>query len=326
MNGKNIFDMTEYLDDEYINASAPGSRRPGIKAKRKLSAGFIAAVIAVFSVSAVTAGAVYTTFFHRESIDRIMDEGQADKLESLGTVSGDYTENGHIRITLENVASDGRSISALLTTEPLDELGREYLDSTKGWYQTDLYYTDTGEIAVRDTSMAGPSGYVSGEPFTLKFSFLASQDDFSRGLELRFRKLVTGYDGYTRAVETEEDNEALNGLHLALDPKQNVRTVSFFSEEGMELTLAPLIMSIEHQHTEEPWWFLTIHMKDGSEDGFTEETLRNNKRPLLRDAEVIIVDENRCIETWNLRRVIDIDQVDYITVHSPYGDIDYKRR
>lgn len=136
MNGYDIFKAMGETEEKYVEMSE--SRPAPKRSPRVIKIAFAAAAAVI-----LTAGiGSYTSpqFYNPESVGLYL--GNPDKVAAGGNVVNQVMENGHIRITVDTVLSDGYNALVLVTLDALDDYGRNFLR-----YCPDirLKRTDTGE-------------------------------------------------------------------------------------------------------------------------------------------------------------------------------------
>lgn len=139
MKGYDIFKAMGDTEEKYLDMS---ESRPAAKSSpRVIKIAFAAAAAAALTVG--IGAYTYSQFNNPESVEMYLEN--TDKVEASGNVVNQVMENGHLRITVDTVLSDGYQALVLVTLDALDDYGRNYIN-----YHPSIMMkrTDTGEPVV----------------------------------------------------------------------------------------------------------------------------------------------------------------------------------
>ncbi|MBO6141556.1 MAG: hypothetical protein J6O40_07150 [Ruminococcus sp.] len=128
------FELTDKLLSKTLRKAgfAMNETKRPIKSRKRVA--FIAAIAAAAALS-VTAGAVIarnnmmTKEEHQEKIVERYGEEGASKLDEKGFTSDNAAFSDHFKITEEVNASNGYNTLSLITLEPIDEVGEQFLEN-----------------------------------------------------------------------------------------------------------------------------------------------------------------------------------------------------
>lgn len=249
---KNAFDtinLSTETENKVLENLLKQSRKDGIvmkKTNRKKPITVIAAAAAaaVFTVSA--GAAVYTQFIHKDSVTQYMNEGGADKLESMEMASNAVSQNEHFKATADMFLSDGRNIIAIFTLEALDDIGHEILDGSGAYAPyIEPYYADTGE----KINNSGSGSMVRDQ--SSAFMYHAKINDIDTSRDVRY---VFYYNFLNAPQDHEEEHEdatiipenLMGGIEFTFNVQKNVETVMLADDNGNEMTMSPFSLSCDH--------------------------------------------------------------------------------
>lgn len=239
MNDK-MLDIIGLADEKYLLEAELSAR--GIRYRKKLAVGMAAAAAA--AVMTVSVGAA--PLLNKESVKYYYNETMASQLEEYGLISGQVTENEHVRMTLEYLTVDENYASGIITVEYLDEAGRKafeplpctiMFDSRGDRIPTDLYSQSVLSKGIVGNNFDGKEAYML-EIF-LKDPFSESSNRVPDTLNIQFsesKNFPNGYEQIWKNSDLPED--ALSGLCLEIDTKPNVKSIHLAAESGHKAVIS----------------------------------------------------------------------------------------
>ncbi len=265
-------DMLEWMNDldaKYLSEASQPEFSVQHRRRRFLPA-MIAAAAAVLCLS-VGAGA-YMKYNQRMVQFRFGTVGEARMAELITPQPVTYS-NENVRITVENVLSDGKQALVLTTVESDDPATMENLRQATGLFdymRPKLYLG--GELATRSCGVDSMDSSLELQEamnecwYTL---WLELPDDPSEealaDAVLNMDKEVTEYQG-----KTYVDGELFDGISIPLDLRQNVDAVQMVSEDGKELTLSAFeLYQVGWKADNDEWWNMYITWKNGETQRIT---------------------------------------------------------
>ncbi len=232
-------------DDEQQRILSSAMRKAGsemketmlTKKKRKHSKRFAGIVLAAaVALTGAIGAAAYYSFINSNSVEHFIDN--ADTLEEKGFAENQVMENGHIRITIDTVLSDGYNGYIIYTTEALDETGEELRD--RYLFDKKFYYSGSSEQVRFKQSYTGARFPVEENGKEREYQMIDLTDvDVSESFDIRFYALDM-YSG--ESVELDEyglpaDN-LLDGMTAAVNFEKNCDIVSLTDEKGSKVILS----------------------------------------------------------------------------------------
>lgn len=199
----------------------------------------LTAAAALALTCAATAGAyAYRELIHKDSVEMYLEGAEA--LENQGLAQNRIMENGHVRITLDSLLSDGYQAMAVVTVEALDDYGLNYTQNTPSFR---LRYTDTGD-AFFNTGGGGMDDWEEQTATdTVKYyqTIDLANIDVDRPLEMIF----FSFDEWEGKTENKlnsdlipEDNSLGYDFITPVDLRKNVDTVELTAADGSRARLS----------------------------------------------------------------------------------------
>lgn len=244
---------------EELLAAAETKKEGGITMSKRIKKPAAIAVIAAAVLTAgITAGAVASGKFHKESIDTQLGEGTADVVTSTVKFGSYWVENEYMRITADAVFCDGNSVTIFLTTERLT-------DPALGWGYLDGEHFSDGigfETCYEDGTFAGTSAscyspYLEptedgvqyerytinniepGRPIVLSAYDSSELSPIWNTMSDEEREELISREDYDEYREKMRHPASVQGLSLTIDTTPNFTPVTFADEEGREIFLSP---------------------------------------------------------------------------------------
>ena len=246
--------------------SAKGERTMKRTFRMKKTAAMAAAAAAALAM-AVTAGAVISGTFHKETVDTFLGSGAADELSKIQETEGkvittaNSVENGYFRITVDAVLSDGDRAVIYVTKERLtdDRFGLEIKDGTveMDWVTVDTKEEDGSLIRDCETSSRWKKDDPASDNFRVVYErYFVNGIDPNKKLSLKyytpraFLDMMDELDKDARqAVYDREDYEEyrdsyyypyyLQGLELTVDVSNNFNAEEFTDAKGRTVSVTP---------------------------------------------------------------------------------------
>ncbi|MBR1764939.1 MAG: hypothetical protein IJ746_06045 [Ruminococcus sp.] len=202
MNEIDILRAMNGIDEGLLDTREVIARSRGVRARR--TAAVAAAACAALTMT-VTAGAAVYRAYHSESEERYISGAEA-----LPEGEGAVMENEHLRLTVDNVLSDGKTPLLILTAEAKDSRGAEFFeDGPKVYFEGSL--AAVGELYRREGDAPDVYAYIC-------------ELDVPEGLGSAELEFKGGGETFTARLSLEK----------------NLETAEFVSKDGRSITLSPI--------------------------------------------------------------------------------------
>lgn len=252
---KNAFDiinLSSETENKVLDNLLKQSRKDGIVMKKTnrrkpITVIAAAAAAAVFTISA--GAAVYTQFIHRDSVERYLIADSPEILEEQGLALNYVTQNEHLKMTVDTVLSDGYYAIAIVTMEPLDNIGQSYISDWQIPESAIRYADGDGEYVMLHIDEENSSydrvrmysaGYASRDEDEIDSSrFVMEYNleyiDTTRPLNIDFylEKSV----GETDELGLPINNDA-EGMSISTSFAPNIQTAILKDENGNEISMS----------------------------------------------------------------------------------------
>ncbi len=332
MKKEEIFEMTKHLDEKYILEAAEPKKNIKLK-KRIITFAVAAAVTTSLSVGAFAA---YKAF-NKESVGEFYDSSAVSTLEKRGFGVGKKVENGHFRVTLETAVKDDVDLRAVFTLEPLDDEAKEFMNKYNGFANPEfkLSYSDTGEEIKEqalvynsmEDSDKGKDADITNVSLAMSLNYKYLKCDPDRPLTVKIGN-VTRNAGYYDEDPIKPDakyDKLFEGLEFKLEGFEKVKSADFYNEDGVKMYVSELTITVPPTYAQNGKDVvfggdgrqpdeIDLHFKDGK--------VKNTYTDRLFYMSTEYGDETEDISVYELRKFIDVDNIDYLV----FDGKTYKRK